>query len=891
MKKMFLILCAIINFFIFTEICLSIEIPPIIFSFQQPTYLFNQNLDLNEFGCTQLDCKINFNLENSFSWLTKSKYLCVNNFWFITWEENKCNPNTITFWTWIFNVNFKILEKENETNFKEKTITIINQENLVLEEEIENSWSVLVENNNSWSIVEEDPISFNSWVLLEDNINYLTWFFLSTWSIINTSINEIFLTWVNFSWNVNLNAGIFYGTWENIFSLTGNYFTWNLINSQFYFENIIQNLTYFYQVNLIENSWSIIDFFTGSFIFNTDIEEELFTWSWYIEDYEENNWSWENNNEIIYQTWLLSLPEIILTFQSPSYIILKNWTLNEYYCDNSKNECKINFNLENSFTWNYIKNNYLCEFSFWSWFITWEENECNPNTITFWTWIFNVNFKILDKNNSLNFIQKEIIIYNDFSNKNVSLENFIHIPEPIISIQSWLDSNYKCLKKDCIINLSAEESFTNFSGALYSCLWSFTWGTFSSTSTQNSCNPWYVHYWIWVFDINLKIFEKWNESNFKEKIITIANDNSSQSSTTNNVTYISNPDNNSTTTEANNIINNTEITSIPKAQIILQWSINWTTKKIEWKNIICTTKEKCSLNFIAFKNENSNIKYFWDFWNGIKEEVFNPKAIYYEIWEYEIILKIIDEKWNEYSDYFIIQIIWSQTNSTQKITKNQDNDDMKEKKDNNKNNDNHNLIIENEKELDEEINMEEKYNFEIFVQWKIWSDKKIEWNKIYCNTKKQCSINFWIKWDKQKKSLIYLWDFWNGKNFIWFNPNSIIYELWNYDVLLQILDLNNNLLDTKEFFVFVENIIISKNKKSLNIPLNTINKIIPTSFGFENKSNNETKEVKKEQPKNIKTVLKEKIGLSNNDIILSWIWISIFALSWVYILIKKYLFI
>jgi hypothetical protein len=41
---------------------------------------------------------------------------------------------------------------------------------------------------------------------------------------------------------------------------------------------------------------------------------------------------------------------------------------------------------------------------------------------------------------------------------------------------------------------------------------------------------------------------------------------------------------------------------------------------------------------------------------------------------------------------------------------------MKEKKDNNKNNDNHNLIIENEKELDEEINMEEKYNFEIFVQ-------------------------------------------------------------------------------------------------------------------------------------------------------------------------------
>ncbi len=888
MKNFFLLVYTIINFFIFTEICLSIEIPSIIFTFQQPTYLFNQDTNLTQFNCIQPDCKVNFNLENSFSWFTKSQYLCVNDFWFITWEENKCNPNTITFWTWIFNINFKIFEKLNESNFKEKTIVVTNQKNLILEKEIENSWSVLVENNNSWSFIEENFESCNSWILLEDNINYLTWFFLSTWSLSLESINEIFLTWISFSWNLNLNTNIFYNTWENVFSLTGSYFSWNLINWWFNFENLDENLVYFYQVNLIENSWSIIDFFTWSFITNFITNEELML-SWNIDKI----WELENINETNIQTWLI-LPEIILTFQSPSYIILKNWTLNEYYCNNSKDECKINFNLENSFTWNFIKNNYLCEIYFWSWFITWEEDKCNPNTITFWTWIFNVNFKILDKNNPLNFIQKEVVIYNDFSNKNVNLENFTQIPEPIISIQSWLDSNYKCLKRECIINLTAEESFANFSGSLFSCLWSFSWGTFSSANTINSCNPWYVYYWIWVFDVNLRIFEKWNESNFKEKTITIANDNSSlQQSSTTNITYFSNLENQNNSWSIINENTDKTLETI-KAQIILQWSINWTTKKIEWKNIICITKEKCNLNFIAFKNENTKVKYLWDFWNWTKEEIFNPKSIYYEIWEYEIILKVIDEKWNEDSDYFLIQILWFTEKSVQKIDENQDKKEILKDKNQNKEKDLNkelNEESENENKLNEKNNIEEKLNYEIFVQWKMWNDKKIEWNKIYCTTKKQCSINFWIKWDKQKKSLIYLWDFWNDNNFIWFNPNSIIYELWSYNILLQILDLNNNVLDTKEFFVIVKNITVSKNKKSSNLLLNSINKIIPTSFGLENKTNNKSKEINKEQSKDIKTILNKKIGLSDNDIILSWIGLSIFVLSWIYILIKKYLII
>ncbi|MBP8017198.1 hypothetical protein KAZ01_04270, partial [Candidatus Gracilibacteria bacterium] len=55
----------------------------------------------------------------------------------------------------------------------------------------------------------------------------------------------------------------------------------------------------------------------------------------------------------------LEIPNILFSFQTPSYLIDKNTSLNEFYCDKTKPECKINFNLEGSFTGIYKSSNYV----------------------------------------------------------------------------------------------------------------------------------------------------------------------------------------------------------------------------------------------------------------------------------------------------------------------------------------------------------------------------------------------------------------------------------------------------------------------------------------------------------------------------------------------------
>jgi hypothetical protein len=46
----------------------------------------------------------------------------------------------------------------------------------------------------------------------------------------------------------------------------------------------------------------------------------------------------------------LLAPEIVWSFQNPSYLLEKDIKIQNYNCDRDKLECKVNLDLRNSFT-------------------------------------------------------------------------------------------------------------------------------------------------------------------------------------------------------------------------------------------------------------------------------------------------------------------------------------------------------------------------------------------------------------------------------------------------------------------------------------------------------------------------------------------------------------
>ncbi|NCP76609.1 hypothetical protein GW830_00470 [bacterium] len=54
------------------------------------------------------------------------------------------------------------------------------------------------------------------------------------------------------------------------------------------------------------------------------------------------------------------------------------------------------------------------------------------------------------------------------------------------------------------------------------CFWSFSGGTYSA-GTENNCNPGYIHYPVGNFIITLRVYEKGNTINFREKTLPFTN--------------------------------------------------------------------------------------------------------------------------------------------------------------------------------------------------------------------------------------------------------------------------------------------------------------------------------------------------------------------------------
>lgn len=110
------------------------------------------------------------------------------------------------------------------------------------------------------------------------------------------------------------------------------------------------------------------------------------------------------------------IPDILLSFQNPSYITDKNPLLTEFTCDITKPDCKVNFDLSTSFTGGFSASDYVCLLDFGMGNITGEEAKCNPNTVIFTgSTDYTVRFQIIQKADVNIFSEKTLIIHSGYT--------------------------------------------------------------------------------------------------------------------------------------------------------------------------------------------------------------------------------------------------------------------------------------------------------------------------------------------------------------------------------------------------------------------------------------------------------------------------------------------
>ena len=314
---------------------------------------------------------------------------------------------------------------------------------------------------------------------------------------------------------------------------------WNLLDTQIYSSSENNKSIVILEDEIIdenEETWTwTTDENEETWTWTSDENEETWTWTideneetWtWITDENEKTWTWTihetNNNENIL------VPEIDYIFQSPSYLLEKDDIVSEYNCDSSKEECKINIDLRNSFSWDFNESDFNCIIDFW--FETWEENKCNPWTIIMPIWTKNFNLKIISKNDINIFSYKSIKIVNKWyvkpvaSSSNVYINNvytentsLINITKPEIIIQSWINNDNQCINNSsCSINL-----LYDIKNSKERCLWDF-WNWVYEYWTELKCNPWYIKYSTWNFIVKLKVYQDWNLANYSINELSFTN--------------------------------------------------------------------------------------------------------------------------------------------------------------------------------------------------------------------------------------------------------------------------------------------------------------------------------------------------------------------------------
>ncbi len=552
MKKILVFFLFFICFNFYVVFWNSINIPKIIIEIQS----WLQDLWSDEYKCNKQDCKINLSVEKIFTWTyDKWNYDCLWDFWswtFSTLDTNKkCNPWYVNYWTWKFHLGIKVFEKNNESNFNEKLFKIIN----IVENQ---SWEDNLDSNSWWLDESTNSGSTNPWNTNSGTTNSaikletpkILWAFQNPSYLLNKDdiLDNYICDKSKNSCKVNLDLRDSFTWWlnEKDFLCEIDFGFWSWVLS--WEENKCNPSTVVFWTWSFDLKFKIISkndislYSTWSFIIKNDYNEEISSWdlndktsSWWLDESTNSGSTnpWNTNSGIINSATKLETPKVLWSFQNPSYLLNKDDILDNYICDKFRDSCKVNLDLRDSFTWWLNEKDFLCEidFGFWSWVLSWEENKCNPSMVVFWTWIFDLKFKITSRNNTDLYSTWSFIIEN---NKIAIIDNPIsswwwnsYKPKQSIIlnniiVQSWLKLNsknqYFCDKKICSVNLNYENNNKNLL-----CHWYFWGWIFSTKWTDKKCNPGYVKFGVWKHKIKLKVYDKNYKSNFKELFFEFEN--------------------------------------------------------------------------------------------------------------------------------------------------------------------------------------------------------------------------------------------------------------------------------------------------------------------------------------------------------------------------------
>ena len=670
----------------------KLEAPEVVFSLQRPSYIWEIE-DENIFLCEDARdaCKVNFDLRNSF-WEDFSEwdYMCQIDFWFSGFEsqEERCNPNTVVFPVWEHTVVFRISHEDNADIFSEKAIKIINTPKAILDNIQEEDEVKSVEEEEQEIIVgdagmrpEEEVVENPDLRSLLTVPNIILW--LQIPSYIEYSQEKDSYICDSERDECKVNFDLRNSFWEE-------YSEWDYIcNIDFGIsgfepqeERCNPNTVIFpkweYEIIFRISHEDNADIFSEKAIKVLNIPEVL---AENIQEKEEEQEKivgdagmrpeWAENSEVYFEKdleelnvqELFEIPEVILGLQIPSYIEYSEEE-NVYVCDSERDDCKINFDLRDSFSENYPERDYVCEIDFWFWEITEQEKRCNPNTVIFPEGEHSVTFRIFHEDNEEIFSQK-VIQVNNVAQSNSILANQdssqssqtssiepevkmakIHISTPSIIVQSgleWSGRYFYCKKEECKINLNYEKQHKN-----ERCFWDFWEWVASSSSTHTRCNPGYVTYWRWVFELSLKVYEKNNEVHFKKYDFYVYN---------NRVTLWEEEilvENNKQ--EDIKILDNIEWGYSEDIKIVPQWKI-WKEKKVIDENSLeCWWVEKCFVNLNGEISWDTKwLSYIWKVNNEVFSEKQNPPGIWIEQWESVISLEVF-LNWEKISEklYFVL---------------------------------------------------------------------------------------------------------------------------------------------------------------------------------------------------------------------------------------------
>lgn len=461
-------------------------------------------------------------------------FITIMFFWLFFWFIQKISAS---YW----DVFFSEIQRMWTTNSSsDEWIELKNNTNL----DIDLTW---------WKIESEDwtpnislswIIKWNGFFLLErtddDSAYQVKWDLFYSWALWNWG-EKLFL--INWNWEiVDQVDKKDNGKWQSGDSPSRKSMlkddNWNWVNwevdwnpeSSFSHNNFE---TWNQEVLDYQSNWE--DLVDNPEIFSQDWQENQSWQSWQ----NLQNWqNWQNWQEIVIQNILFDL-------QSPSYVLDKTEDLSEYICDNSKDECKINFNFEKTFenlineNWQKIsKSNYYCQITFGS-LSTWQENKCNPNTVIFPIWETNISIKIFEKSTDVLIIEKNILIKR--LEKIELQEDPVGIgfkPVPTINTEITDNSKFSSKKQDLSIrNWIFKQKLRIKSISLNETNWDFV--EIFCLNCEKKFNIWwykiyssknFFHFPVqkfWKYNLenknSIKIYLKKNCENFEENIFKTDN--------------------------------------------------------------------------------------------------------------------------------------------------------------------------------------------------------------------------------------------------------------------------------------------------------------------------------------------------------------------------------